>query len=260
MTPVLVDEIPIAEPGEEDFTEVAAGLVPCPECGEYFKSARGGLTRHRRSSHGVEPEGSRSSPKAAKNSTATLAVRWAEFQRGSALFISFACSQCAAVLVEDAQTDAEAIAQFCERRPKLRKQIEQVLGGMDVMILVGALGQTAQKMLAHHSIGQRLGLPGSNQQHSAEHGAQEKMMSFLTNLDPDARHQLIDQVFTARDSATANSSVDVQTPVVVTVEPNATNGETTVPGMPPEPSANLTEQDRYAMAVAHSGTGEWSQT
>lgn len=254
--PVLVDDIPLAEPGEEDFTEVAIGLVPCPECGEYFKSARGGLTRHRRSAHGIEPDGARSASKPTKSSTATLAVRWAEFQRGSALFVSFACSQCAAVLVEDAQHDAEAIALYCEKRPKLRKQIEQVLGGMDVMILVGALGETARKMLAHHSIGRQLGLPGSEKQHAAEHGAQEKMMSFLTNMDPDARHQLIDQVFTSRNGEAANSSVDVQTPVTVTVETNSDS----VPGMPPNPNGPVTEQDRYAMAVAHSATGEWSST
>lgn len=255
MSPVLVDEIPIAEPGEDDFTEVAAGLVPCPECGEYFKSARGGLTRHRRSAHGIEPDGFKSTSKPGKNSTATLAIRWAEFQRGSALFISFACSQCAAVLVEDAQHDGDAIALYCEKRPKLRKQIEQVLGGMDVMILVGALGETARKMLAHHSIGRQLGLPGSEQQHGAQHGAQEKMMDFLTNLDPDARHQLIDQVFTARNGDIANATVDVQTPVQTTV-----TVESAVPGEPPVPPTTLTEQDKYAMAVAHSATGEWSQT
>jgi hypothetical protein len=250
---VALDEFPQTEPGEEDFDELS-GKVPCPECGELFKSR--GLTRHLTQSHGVENPNKRSGSKPTK--TDTLALRWAEFQRGSALFVSFACSQCAAVLVEDATHDGEAIAQFCATRPKLKKQIEQVLGGMDVMILVGALGETARKMLAHHSLGKQLGL-GPGPAHSAQHGAAEKMMDFMTGLDPDARHQLLDQVFASREAAAqANATVDVSTPVTTTVTTD--NTEETPPGMPPQPQAPMTEQDRYAMAVANSQTGEWSQT
>lgn len=243
---VSLDEMPDAAPGDDGGSEVE-GKVPCPECGDYFKSR--GLTRHLTSAHGYAPK-ERASTSGSGKKTGELALRWAEFQRGAALFVSFACSQCAAVLVEDAAVDGEAIAVFCVNRPKLRKQIESALASMDVMILVGTLAGTAQKMAAHHSIGKRLGLPGSEHQHIGQQSAAEKMMDFMSTMPRDARQTLLDQVFDARAAASANATVDQaqQPTVVVTLDDEA-------PGSEPAPAPeHVTENDRYQMAVAHSGS------
>lgn len=251
-----VDEMPEAEPGDFLDSDVPADSKPCPECGEYFKSR--GLSRHLNSAHGIEPERKQPS-KAGSSKTPALAAQWAEFQRGSALFISFACTACAAVLVEDAETDGRAIAVYCENKPKLRKQIQQALGGMDVMILVGALGGTARKMIAHHSLGARLGMGDSHSHVPVQGGAQEKMMGFLTQMDPNARTELLNRVFAqmADNNATASSSGPVTATPTVTV----VHDDETAPGSEPAPDlSHLTEQDRMAMAVANGGGSDWSAT
>jgi hypothetical protein len=200
--------------------------------------------------HGMQPPRRVGSSVDSGKSTIKLAVQWAEFQRGAALFISFACAQCAAVIVEDAQRDGDAIAAFCEGRPKLKKQIQQALTGMDIMILVGALGETARKCVSHHELGKRIGLPGPQHSHVGGQSAQEKMMSFLTQMPEADRNLLLNQVFNGM--ATANAPAAASPTVTVVM-----NDEDT-PGQPPVVIPdNLSEQDRFQMAMAHSTTGEF---
>lgn len=245
---LLIDDMPTPEPGEELDSDVPAGSVPCPECGEYFKPR--GLSRHLNSAHGIEPERKQSSGGKAK--TPALATQWAEFQRGASLFVSFACTACAAVLMEDAETDGIAIANFCDTRPKLRKQLQQAMGSMDVMILVGALGGTARKMVAHHSIGARLGMGAPQHTHEpVMGGAEAKVMGFLTQLPEEDRNALLNQVFAAQANAAASSSTPTTTTPTVTV----VHDDEGTPGGEPVPDLTvLTEQDRHAMAMAHAGT------
>jgi uncharacterized C2H2 Zn-finger protein len=250
---LLVDEMPDADPGDLG-SDVAEGTVPCPECGDYFKSR--GLSRHLNSAHGIEPARKQASG-TGKSKTPALATQWAEFQRGAALLISFACTGCAGVLVEDAEVDGIAIAAFCETRPKLRKQIQQALAGMDVMILVGALGGTAKKMVSHHSIGARIGLGGEGHSHSPVQGsAEQKMMAFLTQMPEDSRNQLLNQVFSGMATAPPQQQAAAPQPVVTVV-----HDDEPVPGEPPvEMPDHLTEQDKYQMAMAHSGTPDFVET
>lgn len=238
---VALDEMPESDPGELD-SDIPAGSVPCPECGKFFKSR--GLSRHLSSAHGIEPERKQT---AGQKKAPALAIQWAEFQRGAALLISFACTGCAAVLVEDAEVDGVAIASFCEKRPKLRKQIEQALAGMDVMILVGALGGTAKKMVAHHSIGARIGLANQGHSHVPVQGnAEQKMMGFLSSMPEETRNALLNQVF--------NSMPTVSEPVIPTARVTVVHDDET-PGQPPVPvPETLTDQDKYQMAMAHAGT------
>lgn len=250
MSPEIVglDEVPDPSEDERLGSDIPANAVPCPECGEYFKSR--GLTRHRVQTHGVTPPVRQGTAAASKTAAPKLAVQWAEFQRGAALFISFACAQCAAVIVEDADTDGIAIAAFCENRPKLRRQIQNALSGMDVMILVGALGGTARKMMAHHEIGKKIGLPGPSHSHAGQ-SAQEKMLSFLTQMPESDRNLLLNQVFNGMATASPSSSGPVAESTRVTVVMDDEN----TPGAPPPPEPiNLTESDRFQMAMAHSGT------
>jgi hypothetical protein len=253
MSPEVIglDEVPT----DDDLSlgsDVPSGTVPCPECGSYFKSK--GLTRHRVNAHGVEPPArSGGTPADKGKATQKFAMQWAEFQRGAALFVSFACTDCAAVLVEDAQRDGEAIAVFCETRPKLKKQIQQALTGMDIMILVGALGETGRKMISHHEIGKKLGMPGPQHTHSGGDSAQEKMMNFLVKMPEEDRNMLLNQVFSGM-AANGSSNAPAAAPVAVTV---VLDDEET-PGQPPVVMPdNLTEQDRYHMAMAHSGSSDF---
>lgn len=237
-----LDEVPTGS-GDDLGSDVPAGSVPCPECGQFFKSR--GLTRHMVQAHGMQAPVRRNVADTGK-ATVKLANQWAEFQRGAALFISFACADCATVIIEDAQTDGDAIAAFCETRPKLKKQIQQALSGMDVMILVGALGGTARKMIAHHEFGKRIGLPGPQHSHAGGQSAQEKMLSFLTTMPEADRNTLLNQVFNGM--ATANAPAAPTPTVTVVMDDDA-------PGQPPvQIPDHLSEQDRYQMAMAHSGT------
>jgi hypothetical protein len=203
--------------------------------------------------HGMEPP-SRSGIAVDKGkSTVKLAQQWAEFQRGAALFISFACTECAAVIVADAVRDGEAIAIFCETRPKLKRQIQQALTGMDIMILVGALGETARKCIAHHEFGKRIGLPGP--QHAHKRGsAEEQVLSFLTSIPEADRNLLLNQVFSGMAAANASASGPAAPQPTVTVVMD----DEDVPGQPPvHIPENLSEQDKYQMAMAHSGNGDF---
>jgi uncharacterized C2H2 Zn-finger protein len=249
--PVLVDEMPDAGPDDDLDADIPAGAVPCPECGDYFKSR--GLSRHLNSAHGIEPVRKQSTGATTKVKGAALALQWAEFQRGAALFVSFACTACAAVLVEDADTDGVAIAAFCESRPKLRKQIQQALGGMDVMILVGALGGTARKMIAHHAIGARFGMGDGHSHTPVEGGAQEKLLGFLSQMPEDSRNALLNQVF--------NTVASTNVPTTATATVTVVHDDEQVPGAPPSPLPDeLSAQDKYQMAMAHAGTGDFVET
>jgi hypothetical protein len=248
--PILLDELP-AEESPFVGSEVPAGTVPCPECGNYFKSR--GLTRHMVNAHGMEPP-ERKTPAGTGKATVALAKRWAEFQRGAALFVSFACSECAAVLIEDADTDANAIATFCDGRPKLKKQLQQALTGMDIMILVGALGGTARKMVAHHEIGKKIGLPGPAHSHAAGGSAQEKMMHFLTDLPEDSRNQLLNQVFSGMANTSSSVPATATPTVTVVLDDEA-------PGQPPVPvPETLTDQDKFHIAMAHTRTDDFVES
>lgn len=185
--PIALDELPDAAPlfgtaGSGDSID----KVQCPECDKSFLPT--GIKRHITMAHrgGVSDTGGTKSPK----TVIDMATRWAEFQRGSALLVSFACSQCAAVLVQDADTDGRAIADFCMKRPKLRKQVEQFLMASDMLILVGALGGTAQKMASHHSIGKRIGLTDTS--HPGEHGqGMQGVAQFMKNMSEEDRNALL---------------------------------------------------------------------
>lgn len=256
MSPVVValDDVPSADDNDLG-SDVPAGAVPCPECGNYYKSR--GLTRHMVQAHGMEPP-SRSGVAPDKGkSTVKLAQRWAEFQRGAALLISFACVQCAAAIVEDAAQDGEAIASFCENRPKLKKQVEQALSGMDLMILVGALGGTARKCMSHHEIGKKIGLAGPHT-HTMERGSpEEQVMSFLTSIPEVDRNQLLNQVFSGMAATKAAASAPAAAAPSVTVVMEDEN----VPGQPPVVVPDdLTETDKFHMAMAHSGSGDFDTT
>lgn len=187
--PVALDEIPEAEPlfGGDDAID---GRVQCPECDKTFKPS--GLKRHITMTHrdGVSDTPSAGS-KGKSKVTIDVAQRWAEFQRGSALLISFACSQCAAVLVADAQTDGDAIAAFCTNRPKLRKNVEKFLDTSDMLILVGTLGGTARAMASHHSIGQRIGLPDESN-HSHDASGMQGVAQFMQSMSEEDRNAIIE--------------------------------------------------------------------
>lgn len=259
---VALDEMPDDDTEGLD-SDIPAGAVPCPECGEYFKSR--GLSRHMSSAHGIEPE-RRQSTGGNKVKAGAFATQWAEFQRGAALIVSFACSGCAAVLMEDAVADGVAIASFCETRPKLRKQVQQALSGMDVMILVGALGGTARKMVAHHSIGARLGLASESHTHAPVSGsAEQKMMAFLAQMPEAERNLLLNDVFGAmaqqqQPTQRANTEPTVSDVAKGTAQVTLVHDDE-VPGQPPAPAPEfLTENDRYQMAMAHSGGTDFVDT
>lgn len=265
MSPEVIglDEMPTEEEGQLDG-DIAAGTVPCPECGNYYKSR--GLTRHMVNAHGMEPPaGSRAGTSGTTRGkgTAALATKWAEFQRGAALLVSFACTSCAGVLVEDAAKDGEAIATFCENRPKLRKQLQQALDGMDLMLLIAALGGTAQKMVSHHAIGAKIGLGDGHTHNDNGGGPQERVMSFLSGMDEDSRNALINGAF---DQMRAHSAQQAPTTATTTERREATVQRTVVmddevPGQPPVVvPEQLSPQDRYQMMMAHAHTDDLSVT
>lgn len=247
---VPLDDVPTDDSDNDLGSDIPADAIACPECGNYYK--RRGLTRHMVQAHGMESP-SRSGSVATPKQGPKLAQRWAEFQRGAALLVSFACVQCAAVLVEDAQQDGDAIAAFCENRPKLRKQIEQALSGMDVMILVGALGATGRKMIAHHDIGKKLGL-GDGHTHTVERGGpQEQVMAFLTSIPEADRNLMLNQIF--NQMATAKAPAAATPKVTVVMDDEAAAGAP--PVVVPE---DLSEQDKFNIAMAHSGVGGFDAT
>lgn len=255
---VSLDEMPTAEEGDLD-SDVPSGTVPCPECGNFYKSR--GLTRHMVNAHGMEPPAGRTPSSTKGRGAAALATKWAEFQRGAALLVSFACTNCAAVLVEDAQKDGDAIAAFCEGRPKLRKQLQQALDGMDLMLLVAALGGTAQKMVSHHAIGAKIGLGDGHTHNDNAGGPQERVMSFLSGMDEDSRNALINGAFDQMRAHTQTATATTTEPAQATVQRTVVVHDDETPGQPPVVvPETLTPQDRYQMMMAHAHTDDLSVT
>jgi len=83
------------------------------------------------------------------------------------------------------------------------------------------------------------------------------MLSFLTQMPEADRNLLLNQVFNGMATANASSSPFPAPPTTVTV---VMDDEDT-PGAPPPPDmGHLTPQDEYQMAMAHSATGDLSQT
>ena len=257
---VALDEIP-SEPDQSPFgTE--GDKVSCPECGDYFNPR--GLKRHITMSHrgGVSDTPRNSTKKTGSRVQVTLAQRWCEFQQGAAVLVSLACADCGTALVEDAEKDGAAIAAFCVNRPKLRKQLEDALSGMDFMLLVGALGSTATKMVGHHSIGKRIGLPGgSSPQHNAEHDAAARMMGFMSRLPQEQRNDLLNKVFEAQsrndEAAQAQApQADDAPPQTAPVRPvEYSYPENAGAGAEPNPEQVIQDEHDAAMiAAAHAGS------
>ena len=192
--PIALDEVP---GGETLFGDTADSVTPtkvlCPECDKEFMPS--GINRHITMAHrgGVSNSSPGTKSKGSKVEI-DIGIRWAQFQRGAALLVSFACSKCASVLVDDAEKDGAAIGQFCAKRPKLRKQVEGFLDTSDMLILVGTLGETAKTMAAHHSIGKRIGLNdfADDIAHDA-HGGMQGIAQFMQSMSPEDRAQIIEQ-------------------------------------------------------------------
>src|SRR5579864_1981462 len=120
--PVALDELPGVEALFSDSgTATDPDKVQCPQCDRAFLPT--GLKRHITMAHNGGVSDSTKAGTGKKKVEIDLANSWAAFQRGAALMVSFACNQCATVLVNDADKDGQAIAQFCANRPKLRKQL-----------------------------------------------------------------------------------------------------------------------------------------
>ena len=115
-----------------------------------------------------------------------------------------ACKDCAIVLYKDAQKDWKAIDDFCEHRPKLKKQVIGALQGADLLILLSVFTGTAQSMLSHHSIGKRfsIGVMDLDQPENPEHSqhskgdAMQNMAQFLEAMDPEERNVILNQAVT----------------------------------------------------------------
>jgi hypothetical protein len=193
--PIALDEIPDADSlfGNDTSDSVTTGKVQCPECERLFLPT--GLKRHITMAHRDGVSDSSSSPKKASKVVVDISDRWAQFQRGAALMVAFACSDCAAILVEDANEDGRAIAEFCSHRPKLRKNLETFLNASDAMILIGALGGTAKKMMEHHSIGQKIGLSAINPEHMGHGNGMEGIAQFMQQLSEEDRNALLNDAF-----------------------------------------------------------------
>lgn len=246
MSPEMVqlDDMPDTEPG--DFT-TENGRVPCPECTLTFKPS--GLKRHITMTHrgGIPDDGS-AVPKGNKpGKSPVLADRWEQFQLGAAMLVSLACADCAKALSEDARKDGDALAAFCTTRPKLRKQIEQFLATADFMLLVGAFGGTAQKMISHHSIAKKLPFGASNMATEPEHSAHDpaqRMMRFMGSMPPEQRHQIFDQALQHAQKV-AETAPPAQAPSVPS-EPAA--------GAEPTPEAvTLSDHDRQIVEAMRGG-------
>lgn len=183
-----------------------AGKVACPECGNYFKSS--GIKRHITVSHG---DGQRSSsgnePRKPQKRGISIADTGAKFQKSAALLVSMACKNCASILMMDAEQDWLAIDQFCADRPKLRKQVQDMLSISDFMLLVGALGGTAQKMVAHHSIGKNLPFGLMDFDIPTDHNGHDpkaSMAEFLMAIPEEERNQMLNDAL--RTYANANGA------------------------------------------------------
>jgi hypothetical protein len=249
---VQLDDIPDVEPG--DFS-AEDGRVPCPECTLTFKPS--GIKRHITMTHrGGISDGVPTTSTATKGTKSpVLASRWKDFQLGAALLVSLACADCAKALSEDAEKDGEALAAFCISRPKLRKQIEQFLATADFMLLVGAFGGTAQKMISHHSIAKKLPFGvATNPEHSANDPAQ-RMMQFMGSMPEEQRHKIFDQALkqAQRVAETAPpKQAPAPEPVAFEHVPAQPVQATPAAGGEPMPEATLTDRDKAIIDAMHS--------
>jgi hypothetical protein len=240
------------DPPTDDATATSAdedGRVQCPECTLTFKPS--GIKRHITMSHrgGVSdsPSSTSSSAKGIPKGGDRLAERWAQFQVGIAMPVSLACTQCGLALAEDAEVDGKAIATFCVNKPKLKKQIDDFLASTDFIMLIGALGGTAKKMVSHHSIAKKLPFGASgiavepNPEHQG-HNPTERMMAFMGGLPEEQRNQMMNEAF--KHAKTVAEATRAAQPVP---DPTPTGA-----GAEPVPDALLTDRDKQ-IAVAMGG-------
>lgn len=249
--PFALDDPPTADADEQEAVD---GKIQCPECDRTFKP--NGLQRHITMVHrgGVGTTGSGANKPS--RSTALIETRWADFQRGVALLVSLACTQCAAALSEDANTDAIALAQYCSNKPKLKKQVEDFLTTADFLLLVGAFGGTAQKMLAHHSIGKRIpGIaPVTNTDEHSGHDPAARMMDFMAAMPEEQRNQIMNRAMEARRQQAEQTANYQQQEQSVVVNDNGAGAE------PPPDASGLTEHDRQIREAMNSGSSEFMET
>ena len=254
---VPLDEQPLADP------ENTGGTVPCPECERAF-STEAGMKRHVTRTHNGAPSTGPSPSGVDKGRVEKqLADRWSQFQIGCSTLIAMACVTCGKILAADAVQDGNAIATFASKRPKLRKQLESFLSSADFLILMGAVGQTAQKMIAHHSIGRRIGI-GTGHAESSAHDVQGKLADYMSSLPPEARHQLLDQALQARRAMTearqsaAAAAAQAHSQAARASSPSGATAPD-VPtaraeGVEPEPDRRYSEQDRELLARINAGS------
>jgi hypothetical protein len=186
-----------------------------------------------------------------------LAQRWAQFQLGISMPVSLACSRCALALAEDADVDGKAIAAYCMNKPKLKKQLDDFLASTDFIMLIGALGGTAQKMVSHHSIAKKLpfgmaGTPAEQQQEAEQHQGHnptEQMMQYMSGLPDEQRHKLMDSAIDhARKIAEQGAATArAQEAARQMAQPIAVGEE-------PVPDVELTDRDKQIAAAMHAGS------
>jgi hypothetical protein len=259
MSPEMVqlDDMPDGDPG--DLGADGDGKVACPECDLRFMPT--GIKRHITMTHRGGVSDGPSDPKTPKGTKSpVLATRWKDFQLGAALLVSLACADCAKALSEDAEKDGEALAAFCISRPKLRKQIEQFLATADFMLLVGAFGGTAQKMISHHSIAKKMPL-GMVKPTNAEHGAHDpmqRMASFMSSMPEEQRHKIFDQalgqyakVTEAKPPAAAPEPVPFEHVPAEKIAEQVVEA-TPVAGGEPAPEVHLSDRDKDLINAMHA--------
>lgn len=241
---VSLDETPLADDGEQ-----VAGYA-CPECTRSFTSSPG-LKRHLTRTHGAAPTtpGSASSSNKGSAGEDKLAKSWRDFQQGTSVLVALACVTCGRILSEDAETDGNAIAAFAVKRPKLKKQLESFLASADFLVLMGAVGGTAQKMLGHHSIGRKLGI-GTGHAQSTGHNPMERMAQFMAAMPPEARHRIIDQAIVAQQAQQQAQQERRSEPAMPTAE------AADVPGAEPTIDVRYTPEDAEMMAKINTESFE----
>lgn len=245
--PFALDDPPKSDANEDASTDVD-GKIQCPECDKTFKPS--GLQRHITMAHRGGISDRQPNAPRANTKSAIIEARWADFQRGAALLVSLACTQCANALAEDAERDAIALAQYCQNKPKFRKQVEDFLTTADFLLLVGAFGGTAQKMISHHSIAKRIpGItPTINPEHSS-HDPASRMMDFMGSMPPEQRHAMFDRAMEAREQARQQQEAFTQSQ-----QTPAPAEDTGAGGEPVPDTTTLTEHDRQIREAMNSGT------
>lgn len=191
------DDAPLAP---DDEAQEDDGKVECPECGQRYKT--GGIKRHLTVAHGADPA---TKTTGKRHSGIIIQETGAEFQRTASILVALACKDCGRALYEDADKDWRAIDRYCENRPSLRKQVIKALQWSDFVLLMGAFMSTAQKMMAHHSIGEKFsfaGAPSSNGDH-ATHDPMANMAAFLQAIPEDERNRMINEALTQYQNVNA---------------------------------------------------------